>query len=426
MAAEKTRPDPLLLLPHADSSETIPAGTVAAVVVATTVAQIAAVMGIAAFPVIALPLAAEMGVEPSLIGYQMSIVYGAATLGAPILSLAAARWGACRAMQIGLAFSVLACMLALTAKVWALLVCAVLLGFSITLMTPTATHLLMRFTPPRNRVFFFSLKQTGVPMGWAVMALIAPPIVQAWGWRWSLVVVALIAGATLLAVQPMRSAWDDDRHAQASARTHVLEGLQLLWRRPTLRWLVMAAFCLAFVQLSLGTFLVTMLVKEAGYTLVAAGFMLSVSQVAGVTGRIVSGWLADRTGDSMRLLRVHAVIGALCCPVMAFVSASWPTALVVLFFFIFGASAVGWNGLYIAEIARRSPPGRAGLTTGAASVWNFGGILVGPALFATVYREVDSYAGTYALLSVVALAAVALIVLSMAAGRRERAAAAAG
>jgi MFS family permease len=394
--------------------------TVVAVVAATTVAQIACVMGIAAFPVLALPLAAEMGIEPSLIGYQVSIIYGAATLGAPLLSMAVPRYGACRAMQVGLVLCVLGCLLAYTSQLAALVACSLLLGFSVTMMAPTSAHLLMRYTPPKNRVFLFSLKQTGVPMGWALMALIAPPLAQAYGWRWPLAVVIVVSVATALAVQPMRAQWDDDRHARASMRTGALRGLTVLWHRHTLRWLVMAAFCLAFVQLSLGTFLVTALVKEGGYTLVTAGFMLSVTQVAGVMGRIVCGWLADRTGRSLSLLRALAIVGAICCPLMGFIARGWPTAAVAAYFVVFGASAVGWNGLYMAEIARRSPPGQASITTGGASVWNFGGILLGPAMFATMYRFLGSYASTYVLLAAVSLAGVAFLSLALRAARRER------
>ena len=62
----------------------IPRSTVVGVVAATTIAQVASVMGIAVFPVIAPRLAAEMGVAPALIGYQISLVYGAATIGSPL------------------------------------------------------------------------------------------------------------------------------------------------------------------------------------------------------------------------------------------------------------------------------------------------------------------------------------------------------
>jgi hypothetical protein len=43
------------------------------------------------------------------------------------------------------------------------------------------------------------------------------------------------------------------------------------------------------VQLCLGSFLVIMLVEEIGYTLVAAGVLLSITQGAGVVGRVIMG-----------------------------------------------------------------------------------------------------------------------------------------
>lgn len=380
-------------------------------------------MGVAVFPIIALPLAGELDVDPLFIGYQMSIIYGAATFGAPWLSLLAMRWGACRGTQIALSFSMLGCLLAFLPAFGALVVASVLLGFAITMMTPTSVHLLMRYTPPENRSLLFSLKQTGVPLAWALMAVIAPPITQQYGWRWSLAVVIAVGLGIALALQRVRARWDDDRHAPAVRHSGALEGLALVWRHPVLRNMSLAAFCLSFVQLCLGTFLVTALVTERGYSLVVAGIMLSITQIAGVAGRILWGWLADRTGSTLTLLRNLSFVSMLCCPIMALVTPGWPLYALAAYFFVFGLTAVGWNGVYLAEIARRSPPGRAGVITGGAAAWTYGGILVGPAVFATVCRAVESYATTYVLLGIVALVGTLLTALASADARREEAAA---
>jgi hypothetical protein len=55
--------------------------------------------------------------------------------------------------------------------------------------------------------------------------------------------------------------------------------------------------------------------------------------------------------------------------------------------------------------------------------WTFAGILFGPAIFATVFGATGSYSVTYLMLAFVAAAGFALLALSGAAGRRERAAA---
>jgi predicted MFS family arabinose efflux permease len=397
----------------------MPRSTVIAVVLATTIAQIASVMGIAVFPVIAPKLAPEMGVAPATIGYQISLIYGAAAFGSPLMSFAVTRWGACRTSQLGLACCVLAMALALTASLPALAVASILLGLAMTLMTPASAHLLFRYSPPRNRNLIFSIKQTGVPLAWVIMALAAPGITLAFGWRWAVGVVLAVALIILLTLQRVRERWDDDRKPNAAIRTNPIAGLAALWRHPVLRWLAIASLSLSFVQLCLGTFVVTMLVEEAGYSLVAAGVMLSLVQGAGVGGRIVWGWIADRTGDSLGLLQKLAGTAAVCCLAMVFIGPAWPTPLIALFFLIFGAAAVGWNGLFLAEVARCSPRGTVSVATSAAMTWNFAGILIGPALFATVFKLTGSYSVTYGLLSAVALSGVLSLLLGGAAGRRE-------
>lgn len=410
---------PAALIPAAEG-RFIPRSTVIAVVIATTIAQISSVMGIAVFPVIAPRLAAEIGIPAAMIGYQISLIYGAATIGSPLMSFAVTRWGACRATQVGLACCAAAMVLALSASVWALVIASVLLGVSMTLMTPASTHLLFRFSPPQNRNLIFSIKQTGVPGGWVVMALIAPPITLAFGWRWAVAIVLCIALILIVLLQPVRASWDDDRKPDAALRVNPISGLVALWRYPPLRYLAIASLTLSFVQLCLGTFLVTMLVQEAGYSLVAAGVMLSVVQASGVGGRILWGWIADRTGNSLALLRKLAATTAACSVMMAFLSSAWPQIVIAIFLVVFGGAAVGWNGLFLAEVARSSPKGMVSQSTSAAMTWNFAGILLGPAMFAATLSASGSYSVSYLMLAFVGLAGVMLLTASSAAERRER------
>ena len=72
----------------------------------------------------------------------------------------------------------------------------------------------------------------------------------------------------------------------------------------------------------------------------------------------------------------------------------------MLLFIIFGATGVAWNGIFTAEAARLAPPGQVSRAVGGAMVWNFGGVLVGPALFAFCYKLIASYSGTFSLLVV--------------------------
>ncbi len=387
---------------------------VVAVVAATTSAQVAGAMGAAVFPVIAPELARGLSLEVSSIGYQMSVIYGSAMLGSMVLTWLVGRYGGCRTTQIGMVCCVLGMAIGLQASIPALLIASILIGMGMSINLPAAGHLLFRFSPPRHRNFIFSLKQTGVPLAWALMALIAPAVTLAWGWRWALVMVLLSALATMLAMQPVRERWDDDRNPGQSLQVRVFDGLQLVWRIPVLRWLGIASFCLAFIQLCVSTFTVIMLVGEGGYTLIEAGLMLSVAQIAGVLGRIGWGWLADRTGDSLRMLKYLTLISLVCCLLLTFLDSRWPAVLTGLLFAVFGATAIGWNGLYTAEVARCSPSGQVSVVTGGAMVWNFAGILVGPTAFTLVYQLTGNYARTFGFVTLVAVATL----LALHAGQR--------
>ncbi len=58
---------------------------------------------------------------------------------------------------------------------------------------------------------------------------------------------------------------------------------------------------------------------------------------------------------------------------------------------VFGATAIGWNGVQLAEVARHSPPGEAGAITGATGFIGFSGIVVGSPLFGFLAAATGDY-----------------------------------
>ena len=393
--------------------------SITVVVLVTMAAQIASAMGIAIFPVIAPHLAQMLGVDASWVGYQMSILFGAAMLTSGFVGTVVLRWGACRAMQCSLWLSAAAMVAGLSGHLYVMPLVAVLAGASAALAAAGAAHLLFRFGPPKHRNLIFSIKQTGVPLGWATIALVAPVLTVAFSWRVSLLAVLLYSVAGALLMERWRRHWDDDRNPRAAAKTNMLTGVVVMWRYPTLRYLAMAGFFFSFVQLCIGSFTVNLLVQEAAYGLVAAGAMLSLVQVAGMVGRLVFGWIADRSGRAIAVLVLTSLIAAAGCLASMFISGSWPVPALAAFYVLFGIVAYGWNGVMHAQIARLSPPGMVSVATGGMMVWVFGGILVGPALFAATYRWIGSYTTTFGVLAAVAVASAVLAVFAL---RAERAA----
>jgi predicted MFS family arabinose efflux permease len=386
-----------------------PCANAIAVIALTTAAQIASVAASSVFPVIAPELAADLGVQPSFVGYQVSLIYGTATVTSPLMSALVPRLGACRTIQIGLAAGALAMLLATYSSLAALAAASVLIGIGLAVMPAASSHLLYRFTAPQNRNLIFSLKQTGIPLGWMLMAAVAPAITLAAGWRWALVLVLAALAVTAAAMQPWRARWDDDRGVQSAGRQSMLDGVRLAWRYPALRRLSLMSACYTFVQLCVVSFAVTMLVKEAGYSLVAAGFLLSLTHVLGVAGRVWWGWVADALEDAPRVLAALGLAASACCLALAFVSEAWSAWALALLFGAFGFTGVAWNGIFMAEVARRAPRGRVSSAVGGAMVWCYGGVLVGPALFATGLAWIGSYTSGFGLLAGMGLAGVALL-----------------
>lgn len=384
------------------------AASIATVVLATTAAQIASAMGIAIFPVMAPHFAQMLDIDASYVGYQISILFGTAMLVSGLVGTVVLRFGACRAMQWSLWLCAAGMIAGLAGQLLLMPLAAMLIGASTALAAAGAAHLLFRFGSARHRNLIFSIKQTGVPLGWATIALVAPALTAALDWRVSLLLVLAYSVVMALLLERWRRGWDDDRDAKAAARTHMLSGVAVLWRYPTLRYLGLSAFLFSFLQLCLGTFTVTLLVQEADYGLVGAGFMLSLVQVAGMGGRLAFGWIADRSGRAIAVLTVTSLVAAVGCVGSVFISGHWPPPALAAFYILFGAVAYGWNGVMHAQIARLSPPGMVSVTTGGIMVWIFGGILIGPALFAVAYRWIGAYTTTFGLLAVVALVSAAL------------------
>ena len=391
--------------------------SVAIVVMATTAAQIASAMGIAIFPVMAPHLALMLDVDASYVGYQISLLFGAAMLASGAVGTVVLRWGACRAMQVALWLSAIGMIAALAGTLWVMPIAALCIGTSNALAAAGAAHLLFRFGPPRHRNLIFSIKQTGVPLGWATIALVAPTLTLSFGWQVPLLVILAYAVFTALLLGRWRRFWDDDRDPHSAGRTNLLTGVIVLWQYPTLRYLGFAAFFFSLVQLCVGTFTVNLLVHDVGYSLVAAGVMLSLVQTAGMAGRLSFGWLADRSGHAIAVLILTSIAAAVGCIVSVFISASWPTFMLGLFYVLFGVVAYGWNGVMHAQIARLSPPGMVSVATGGVMVWIFAGILVGPALFAAAYRLIGSYTVMFGYLAVGALVSATMAAFAVRADR---------
>jgi predicted MFS family arabinose efflux permease len=96
------------------------------------------------------------------------------------------------------------------------------------------------------------------------------------------------------------------------------------------------------------------------------------------------------------MLAILAILIAVCSmttPFLQYVDAEWLTLIVLA---VFGSSAVGWNGVYLAEVARQAPKGQASVATGGTLALTFLGVVVGPPIFGLIASASGSYGIAYA------------------------------
>lgn len=382
------------------------------VVAGTTSVQATMSLAVTMLAAIAPALAEALGIPAAWIGFQVSIVFGCASLFSIFAGVLVRRWGACRASQSALVLGLGGCVLATIPHVGAIAAASVLIGLGYALTNPSASHLLSRFAGTTRRNLVFSIKQTGVPVGYAIGGLVGPSLTVHFGWQ----SVPVVVGATLLVLmlllQIRRGLWDDDRDPGWRIAANLLEGLSVIWKRRPIRWLVTASFFYTVTQLSLVAFLVTLLVEDVDMTLVEAGLVMFAVQSASAFGRLMWGWIADRIGNGAAVLAAIGAIAGGAAALSTQVGPSWPYPGIVALFVVFGVAAIGWNGVFMAEVARLSPAGRVGPVTGASLAVTFAGVAFGPSGLSALHGVLGSYAATYGLLAATSVIGAAFVLLS--------------
>lgn len=381
--------------------------------VALPLAVTLAVQMLVAFAVYCAPVMAPvagpaLGFSPSSVGYYIAASYFGSMIGTAAAGGWIARFGPIRASQTGLALCLAG--LALAATAWPPLVLAggfvVGLGYGPT--TPASSVILVRTAPPSMFALVFSVKQTGVPAGGVLAGLIVPPLILAFGWQWGAVAIGFACLALAVAIGAVRSRYDIglNPHAPVSL-VSALAPVRMVLRDPKLREMSIAGFVYAGVQITLVTYLVTFLVESFALSLVLAGLVMAASQVASVIGRVLWGVLADRGGvqTSARRTMLGFLGLGMGASALAALSADpgWSRGLLFTYAAIFGATAVGWNGVWLAEIARLAPA-RASEATGGCLFFTFLGVVVTPPLFNAVLALSGGYPTAYAVFAFPALA----------------------
>ena len=298
--------------------------------------------------------------------FELGAVLSAGLLGAGVSLIGAGflvdRIGARRAMLIGTAVGAAGLAVAATAGskqvlFWALFV----FGLGSAVVPIAGTGALFRAYPAARRGWALGVRQTAVPLGGAIAAIVYPSLYALGGTGLTLSVSA--------AVVAVSGCWFALVVSDGpAARERIGRGsLATILRAPGVLMLLAVAACYIVVLQALLAFLVPA-IREAGHSELTASIAYFGVNLAAMVARIVWGSVADRGGGSRRvrtLVEVGALasVGALVFGVALHAGA----VAVVLATVVFGLGALGWNALVYVSAGERVDPSLAGRSVAVAA-----------------------------------------------------------
>lgn len=309
----------------------------------------------------------------------------------------------------GLATAALAVAAAVTPTFALLIPVLIVLGFAGATPTPAGSTAIVSAFAAKDRGLVIGLRQTGIPLGGAIAALLLPAVAAARGWRDAIVVAGVLAGASAV------TAWWLMRGPVAATSDRERARLDLAALRRAANhdatYTGIAGSFLTVGQFVLVSY-IALYVIEVGHASFAVGsIFLVAANVGGVVGRLAWGGVSDRLFGGVRRtpLIIVSAAAALGFLLLALVPLTLPIPFLLLIVFALGATVIGWNGLYIALLSEIAEPHERGRSVAYGMTLTQVGIFVGPALFGVVVDSTHSFRAGWLLVAAAMVVATVLI-----------------
>lgn len=241
----------------------------------------------------------------------------------------------------------------------------------------------------RDRAFAMSFRQTGVPLGGMIGALMLPAAALRFGgYRAALVCgAAAVAVSSLLVLLWYREPTDGLPRTTGGSRG-LLSGLAEMMRDRRFVGLSVGAIGLTGLQQASASFLALTEASVFGLSLSAAATAFACAQGAAVFGRLFWSWLSDRVlrGERYRLV---ALLGCAAAGTAIAIGTmrETPFPVGVALAALMGLTAAGWNGVFLTATAEIGGSERAGTVVGAISTVIFATAAVTPTVFGLIAQH---------------------------------------
>jgi MFS transporter, ACS family, aldohexuronate transporter len=291
--------------------------------------------------------------------------------------------------------------LAVTSSVgfWSLVISCLGLGLGNGIQNPAGSAAIMRWFPQHQRGFAMGIRQTGVPIGGMLAAGVAPLLALHYGWR-----SAYLAGGILSLIGVMLivvAYFDPPRKPIAGAAA--MRSLRDLARDKRLLRLALIFNCQVFTQMAATTYFVLFLHEALNASVVTAGALFVLVNIAAMVARIGWGLVSDRRFQGKRrpvLLIIIAltVWSTLCAALIPSHTSLW---LVAALSVLFGISAFAWTGILGTLVIEIAGPESAGSAISLVQVLSAPATLLAPPLFGLLADVSGTYQASWLVLTLI-------------------------
>ncbi|WP_216822929.1 MFS transporter [Aeromicrobium sp. A1-2] len=256
--------------------------------------------------------------------------------------------------------------------------------------------------PAHRRGTAMGIRQTALPLGVGIAALLVPNTVAAHGLRPTLLLIAgICAAAALLSAAlivdpppPTRAeAADSGQLANPYRRDHRLARIHL------------ASALLVVPQFTVWTYMLVWLIDDKGWSTLSASVLVAATQLLGATGRIGAGWWSDRVGSRLGPMRTVAAGAAVTMLSLGLLSG---TPLAIVLIVVATAVTVADNGLAFTSVAEIGGPFWSGRAMGLQNTGQYvSSALVPPLVGALIAGR--GYGWAFGLVAIFPLIAIPLV-----------------
>lgn len=310
-----------------------------------------------------------------------------------------------RSLVAGSALTAAAALAASTSDSTVALGAFLLLGGMAAAATNSATgRVVVGWFPVHQRGLAMGIRQMSLPLGVALSALLIPGLARDHGVSGAMLFPA--ATSAVAACACLIGVFDPARPSRSAASSVDLlanpyRGRRDLWR------IHGASVALVVPQYVVWTFALIWLVDQRSFSPVAAGVLITVSQVLGAFGRIVAGAVSDRVRSRlgpMRWVAVAVVVSMLGLAVTDALGLAASVAVLV----VASVATVSPNGLAFTAVAERAGPFWSGRALGTQNTSQFVAAAAVPPTFGALITH-TSFAVAFAVSAIIAAVAVPVI-----------------